>query len=414
MSEPNKKSLILVATLWGLLSSPLTMADQYHYENMLIGDRAAGMGGAYTAVADDPSGLYYNPAGSVYVQGNSISGSMNAFHQTFTEYYDVFGRGKSWRRKSSALIPNHFGIVQPLGKGMVGFSYAVTDSILEDQDQVFRNLAFASTSGPDLLVDSYFINFNNQDVTYRIGPSYALPINKDLSIGVSLYGYYREQELILNQQVYFQDGRTLWTNQYFEINETGIEPVLGMTWSPMEKLALGLTVRQVLIQSSRARTQVTESLSTDAAVPEPGVGITTQKRDLPLNIRAGAAWFANDKLLVSGDVSWYEETDSRVSVTNFALGTEYYMAGNMAIRAGLFSNYASTPDLQEGQSGQLEHVDLFGLSVSLTHFTRSSSISLGTAYSRGQGYAQVFSGSSEIQEMGMTAITVFLSGVYSY
>ena len=39
-------------------------ADEDHYNNIIIGDRPAGMGGAYTAISDDPSGLYYNPAGS--------------------------------------------------------------------------------------------------------------------------------------------------------------------------------------------------------------------------------------------------------------------------------------------------------------------------------------------------------------
>ncbi|MDH5258366.1 MAG: hypothetical protein OEX07_10165, partial [Gammaproteobacteria bacterium] len=42
------------------------LADQYHYNNVLIGNRASGMAGAYVAVSDDPSGLYYNPSGIVY------------------------------------------------------------------------------------------------------------------------------------------------------------------------------------------------------------------------------------------------------------------------------------------------------------------------------------------------------------
>ncbi|MDY7035416.1 MAG: aromatic hydrocarbon degradation protein, partial [Thermodesulfobacteriota bacterium] len=37
-------------------------ADDYHYVNMLVGDRATGLGGAYTAVSDDPAGCFFNPA----------------------------------------------------------------------------------------------------------------------------------------------------------------------------------------------------------------------------------------------------------------------------------------------------------------------------------------------------------------
>lgn len=414
MSDSNNRTILHIALCLGLLFSAASYADPYHYENMLIGDRASGMGGAYTAIADDPSGLYYNPAGTVYVQGSSVSGSMNAFHQTYTEYADVFGRGKSWKRRSSALIPNHFGIVQPLGKGMLGFSYAVTDSVQEDQDQVFRNLSFATVDGGTLQVDSYHINFNNQDVTYRIGPSYALALNDDFSVGLTLYGYYRKQELILNQQVYYQDGRSLWTNQYFEIDETGFEPVLGLTWSPLPKLSLGLTLRQVMIQNSSARSQVTEYLSTDASILEPAVGTTSQQRDLPLNTRLGAAWFANEKLILSADISYFEQTDTRIAVTNFAFGSEYYLQRTIAARLGMFTNYANTAEVQQNGSGQLEHVDLTGLSASLSNFTRNTSITLGAAYSRGTGSTQVFTGSSAIQDVSASTFTLFLSAVYSY
>ena len=37
-----------------------------------VGARAEGMGGAFTAVADDPSTLYWNPAGAVQLSGNAL------------------------------------------------------------------------------------------------------------------------------------------------------------------------------------------------------------------------------------------------------------------------------------------------------------------------------------------------------
>ena len=35
-------------------------ADNAHYKNMLIGERAATMGGSYVAISDDSTGCYYN------------------------------------------------------------------------------------------------------------------------------------------------------------------------------------------------------------------------------------------------------------------------------------------------------------------------------------------------------------------
>ena len=163
-----------------------TMADEYHYNNILVGDRAAGMAGAYTAISDDPSGLFYNPAGIVYAQGSNVSVSANAFHQTVTVYKDALGSGLDYERYSSALLPNFFGIVQPLGKGRIGFSYAVPDSILEDQNQTFFN--------PNATTARYALNFNKNDNTYNFGPSYALELTKEFSIGTTLYAHYRKNE----------------------------------------------------------------------------------------------------------------------------------------------------------------------------------------------------------------------------
>lgn len=54
-------------------------ADEYHFINTFVGDRAAGMGGAYTAIADGPEGMYYNPAGLAFAPANYVSVSTNAF-----------------------------------------------------------------------------------------------------------------------------------------------------------------------------------------------------------------------------------------------------------------------------------------------------------------------------------------------
>ena len=58
------------ALVW-LGASALALADDGHYQNFLVGERAAGMGGAFTAIANDPSGTYYNPAGLVDIKSNA-------------------------------------------------------------------------------------------------------------------------------------------------------------------------------------------------------------------------------------------------------------------------------------------------------------------------------------------------------
>ncbi len=148
------------------------IADELHYNNMLIGDRASGMGGAYTAISDDASGLYYNPAGIVFAEDKKLSASVNAFHSTTTTYKGVLG-GSDWTRDSSALVPNFFGVTQKFGDSYLGFSYAVTDSVVENQDSRFTTVAN---------IPEFIVNVNNRDTTTLIGPSYAVDLTDSLNL----------------------------------------------------------------------------------------------------------------------------------------------------------------------------------------------------------------------------------------
>ena len=128
--------------------------------------------------------------------------------------------GNGWERNSSSLLPNFFGITQPLGKFQFGFSYAVPDSIQENQNQVFDG-SFPTRLGSP--ANRYIINFNNEDTTYNFGPSLAVEVNSKLAAGMTLYLHHRSKQTILNQMITLQDGRFEWTNQYIELVERGIQ-----------------------------------------------------------------------------------------------------------------------------------------------------------------------------------------------
>ena len=73
------------------LGLPTATADQFHYNNVPVGTRAVGMGGAFGGVADDASGVYYNPAGLAFALSNDIQGSANAFYSKTTTYEKTLG-----------------------------------------------------------------------------------------------------------------------------------------------------------------------------------------------------------------------------------------------------------------------------------------------------------------------------------
>lgn len=422
-SITNSRLLLLTASMLLLNGTWLpAQADDYHYNNLLVGDRAAGLGGAYTAIADDPSGLYYNPAGVVYAVGANISGSMNAFHIANTTYKNALGSNTDWERESKALLPSFFGVFQPIGNAKVGFSYAVTDSIQEDQDQTFTTITQTAK-----LIDAYTINFNNQATTYNIGPSIAWQFSDNLSFGATLYGHIRSQERIIHHLIAFNavDGGDYYeSSQYLAVKETGFRPVLGVMWSPREKFSLGVSLSETYLLSSSVDIQTTTKDQGSSVIQYASATIN-DKRDYPRQLALGAAYFYSKELLFSGELDYYGATRDNIagdlqSVVNFAFGLEYYLNPRLALRGGLFSNYANTPDLRDTNVTTLqpEHIDLMGVSISISRFTRSSQLTLGLVNSRGSGTAQLFSPRSDntaaLQDVDTSTFTLFLAASYSY
>jgi len=402
-----RRPLWWLAGAWLLLCQAPCRADIFHYDNLLVGDRASGMGGAYTAVSDDTAGLYYNPAGVVYATSPSLSASANAYYQTDKTYKGGLGGTSDWNRSSSKILPNFFGILYPMGKGVAGFSYVVPDSAAEDQNQEFSN--------PSSSISDFVINFNNEDNTFNMGPSYAMKLSDSLSIGGTLYFHYRKRQWALNQLVQYTAGTYQWFNTYFNTTEYGVRPMLGLMWSPTDKVSVGLNLNQTFIVDSQSKRQTTFD---DNGSLTRTVITSNEKRRLPLAVKFGAAYFPTHRFIVSADVSYYSQANdaffNRNSVINVALGTEYYLTDTVAVRAGAYSNAANSPKLQSGLTAQAEHVDLYGMSASITRFARNSSLSLGASYSFGSGQAQVIDGSTDIQALDVSNLAVFLSTSYAY
>jgi long-subunit fatty acid transport protein len=403
----------LLAVLYGAAA-----ADDLHYNNILIGDRASGLGGAYTAISDDATGMFYNPAGMVYTENLQLSASANALYRSEVVYKDVLNGG-DWIRKSDNIVPNYFGMTTKLGDGYLGFSYAVTDFENEDQDSEFTNI-------PD--VSLFVINLINNDKTTKFGPSYAQKLNDEWDIGITLYWHQRDRDLTNNQFIRLDNGLFEWQNVFFETSESGYEPIIGLMWSPDDSLSFGLSLRKTFITSSSTRFQATCSSNAAATTPQcspsgglpqdPTITTSRSKRDLPLNVRFGVAYFQTAKLLYSADISYFEEVDSATfdaeEVVNYALGVEYYFSPLWAIRGGYYTNNANTPKVSATGLNQRDNVDLTGISLSVSRFSRSSSVTLGLAVSSGDGEAQVITGSSQIQDVEQTTETLYLSTAYNF
>ena len=167
-----------------LLTVSFLSADSYHNINGFFGEKAAGLGGAYTAISDDPSGAYYNPAGLTFAYDNSISLSASNVTRTNKEYENVIGPGQGYTRNSQNYIPNFFGIVKEYGKYKIGFSIVNTlNETFNRADQVVNPIYYPQVNS----LRSYNIESANQIQT---GISIARAITDKLSVGATLYYTY--------------------------------------------------------------------------------------------------------------------------------------------------------------------------------------------------------------------------------
>jgi len=417
--HPWKYVLAIAAIACGVAQT-----DEFHYNNAILGARAMGLAGAYTAVADDASGLAYNPAGIVLSQGDSMTGSVNAYQRT-QFHYDKVGEGDTdWNRDSSNFVPNFFGIIKHFSLGTVGISYAITDSLSEDQDHLRYSLP---ANDPGDHVARVAANYNNEETTYNVGPSYARMLSPDLSFGVTLYLHYRKAQTIDNENtLYVDDEGSVWTdwyNDYWELHEYGVRPILGLLYAPKDgRFSLGLTLRRTVVLWSNSEQQTTEaSFSEDDSEEDFEFYKTDARKRYPWTATLGAAFFPTHRLLLSTDLTYHtavtdHEYNDRRAVLDGAVGIEYYLTNTLAIRGGLFTNRANSYDPRSSRPDQDEQVDLYGSTLSLSYERRGRSISLGGSYSRGTGTTRVgqWKGLGIINDMSASALTIFAGAAYQY
>jgi long-chain fatty acid transport protein len=247
-----------------------------------------------------------------------------------------------------------------------------------------------------------------------------------LAGGLTLYYYQKKTHWILNQIIKTNTGGSEWTNEYYQTEEWGLRPILGFMFAPVDKFSLGIAISKILVQGSNTSFQqayrrdniaIDNNPSHNSAVSLPdGQSSFGNKRKYPTQVSLGVAWFASQTLLVSGDINHFTAVNNEniKSVDNFALGAEYYLSKNWALRGGFYTNYANTPEITSADVNQNEHIDLYGGTLSFSHFTRNTSITLGGGYAAGSGKAQIISNSTGIQDATSKGWMIFLSSAYSY
>lgn len=415
-------SRFFCALLVGLTASHLGLADEYHYRDVPIGERAAGLGGAFTAVSDDPSGIYYNPAGLAYSMENYFSLSANVYSTSSQTYENVIP-GQSYQYTSSNLIPSFFGMTQSFGKWKVGLAVLVPNADLYDQNDTLTNVN-SQDGKPGEFRRRYF----RQDTTYLFGPALAREILPSLTLGVSVLAFTRTDKVIDLQMILYNPIGT--TGKYYlqefhrNLNAFGLIPKIGLQWMPHPKVGIGLTFhRPWNLTTSGRRSFLGNTDATPNGSFINDYNLSTSDRAFAAipevsTLRLGVAYFPSKTLLFSADaelngpVTAEFYTPYGIPTTwNFSLGSEVFLLESLALRAGFYTNNSRTHTITSGRN-RPPHVDLLGGALGISLNRPGSSVTLGVNYEGGTGLGQALGDTEQTQTLKMQTLAISFMGSY--
>ena len=416
-------------------------ADLFHYNNLLIGPRAIGLAGAFTALADDPSGLYYNPGGLPFQNSAQLSSSINTFYLRQNSYEKVFG-DRAFEDSARGTVSSFFGFskkINPplLGQLQVGLAFVNPDAALSNENTLITNNRESD-------VVRYHRSANIRSGSSQIIVGVAKRLGQRLGVGCS-FSYLDVDEL---EQIY-QDViqgpfrfdelpdddvySTLGQNVRLHLVMRGGSARCGMRVNLGSQLQIGLSYQEVKpiyqkleydLELNKVFTNNDGSVISVKESSNPSLqgqllrSVTRTYMDdfvevWPNDIRLGFAYQPSKWLMISGDVvrhgagSGVVAQVKRSETINGALGAELTLANTLVLRGGVFTNRDATDSRNlSSVSQRKEYMDYQGASLATGFKLRSGEYVLHYTEQIGQGKAEKVTGNPQNSSGRLQVISI--------
>ena len=400
MKHLTRHSLLVTSSALAFCAAQTARATDGRYREFVVGERAAGMGGAAVAVASDIDAIFYNPAGLANSEGDSLSLSANLYG--FERYKVEHGLdwGADAESSSFVSVPAAMGGVKRFSDEWVG-GFGVFTPKMEK-----RHLISAS---PDR---TGFSNYDYSDQTLWIGPAAAWsPAGSRFSFGAGIFAVYRDcsvTESSFAQNKYSENG-ALDLSMLGALAVLGVQADLGDGWSAGVALETP-TVRiwddgkfsfdgTAAGSGGYALGLYTSDVRADNYIPwqfAVGVGKTWENFSLALD----AIWHPSthyDLARWNFNGLSVAQTIHLHSVLDVSVGGEYVVADRYPIRAGFYSAMSAVriPNDPENTDFISSDVDVNGVTFSVGQRGETMSINIGLDYAFGNGYDMNFNSNGE-------------------
>lgn len=442
--------------------APRTLrADDEHYQNYLTGGRAVTLGGAFTALGNDPSGLVFNPAGLVDDAHTDISMSANLYG---FERSDRDGNAASPIPNLTNLtavatdlviIPQASGATRTFTKAPDGDGYlnAIAVGVFVPS---YRSAGQVLAAGTE--------REYRRSVTDRLfmpGIGYARRLGA-LRLGISAFYVLRALNTSETSSV-VRSGAEGGGQDAFRLVDSNVSltsghlmAVLGAKYVFGEQLSFGASIALPAIPlNTSADVRFRRGVS-DPTVPD-GSRFASITRSLRSGwrptptLRLGGAYIQPDFFTFAVDMSFHfpmkyrlVELDAATSrdwlpfaneitrntVVNFNVGVEFMPWKTLTVGGGFFTDFSSSPRLSGARfSGALANptlssIDLYGFAATVGFSSEYTVTRVGVTYALGKGYdvvaednvARLFDGTSAFRrvELFTSFFYIFVSSTLQF
>lgn len=452
--------LLAVTIVYGALPAGAE-AQALYYRSIPIGDRAVGLGGAFTGVANDSSAAYYNPAG--LVRGGRFGLQASFATIVFTKYkvvdaFDSPQADETFDTTGTSALPRFVGTAVKVGRKKFGddHQFALGYSTLE----VARNRLNVGTSENDP-TSSLDLRVDNNYRSRWYGISFAAEVTEKSAVGFTIFlsdqsfGYGEDIGIAIGGTFDEQTGLRVGGDSATASSSIGVSayhfvPRLGWLHKINSQWAIGVMLQTPGIPLKQ-KGGVLRRITTDISPDEPTFflfdsGDIKAKMPIPFELRAGFGFQINEETLLSFDAAvagpvkegslfaqpdQLADFDGRLGVylspsiarrwtPNLSIGAEHKF-GKAVVAGGLFTNFSAAPDVPEtSQQYTPDQVNMWGASVSVGIDTKGYRFNVGATglFGNGDALAAVLDENADVVSYRRTqatraAVILYVSGAIS-
>lgn len=392
---------ITSAIILFILVSSITFASGFQINEN--GARAMGMAGAFAGLADDPSALYFNPAGITQLKGTHILAGVS-FIAPIVSFRGPSPLIDQYDMEKQLFTPINFYITHQLNDDFY-FGFGVNNQYglgtKWSDDWVARTVAY-----------------DTEIRTFYFTPVIAYKVTDNLSVSAGPVFAWGDVRIVKYTSLTPFAGEAKVT---LKGDGTAWGFTAGVLYKPLDELQFGLSFRSAT-KFKFEGDAVSEGPSAFASkLPS---GNITAEVTMPMNITFGTAYFPTKDLTITADfqyVGWSSYDKLAVDFESFTdlstprdyencwiarLGAEYKLSDDFTLRSGIY--YDKNPIKDELVDPTLPDADRIGFNIGVGYkITQNLSVDLAYLFLR--FYERTITNSQIYYTSGDAA----LNGVYN-